>query len=204
MNWNHGESLSKVYYTIKGLKDYLGEDVFQWIAASTLYPEINWGITLAIGIGLIKEFENKPELLNINLDYQTLDKISKIPWLHQTNLDDSFKEEIGLHIDPKVEKVARREIVESLSGVDLPSSSFANSEKKQIILKQNRFLKYRQLSPLILLSQIWEYKGVHFSLKEALGNPFIPLLQFSGALFVIFGGLLFYFLSYLQLRGITR
>lgn len=36
--------------TVKKLKAYLGEDVFQWFAACAIYPEINWDLTLHLGL----------------------------------------------------------------------------------------------------------------------------------------------------------
>ena len=119
-------------YTLDGLKAYLGESLFQWVAATAVYPLPSWEITLAIGEALsgqgevISAFPTPEAHL---LTYQNLLKLARIPWMQQVDLPPNLRLELLQHLDPSQERIARKTVLNLLEEVKLPSTSLAAYKK---------------------------------------------------------------------------
>jgi len=131
---NNGEYLKKQdFHTAKGLQHYLKDErLFEWLCAAATFPTPTWELTLAIGQKL---HENE----RVMVSYGNLLKLSRIPWLQDGTLGDGLRKQLLNHLDPEVEKLARKAILEILSQAEVPENSFAYEERESLNIT-NRFL----------------------------------------------------------------
>lgn len=124
-------------FTVNGLKDYLGDQQFQWIAATAVHPEPNWEITLTIGKAL-KDSINLPVFKEqLKLDYKSLRKISMIPWLQNGNIGDDLIKGLIDSLDPEIELVARNAVLNVIKEAVVTPEGYAFREKEiQIAMHQ--------------------------------------------------------------------
>jgi hypothetical protein len=109
------------------LKAYLNNpSLFQAVCALAVYPKLKWSITLAVFSAIIK----KDTLIaqHVKLDYDTLLKISRIPWLYTGKLDQSVRLELFKWLESNTEEIARETILELLREAKPPFDSMAFME----------------------------------------------------------------------------
>ncbi|MCB0625701.1 MAG: hypothetical protein KDC43_17730, partial [Saprospiraceae bacterium] len=67
--------------------DYLqDEHLFRWLAATAVYPQRLWPVTIAIGQAL------RPTGLELN--YEHLYKLSRIPWFQESEMPEELRREL--------------------------------------------------------------------------------------------------------------
>jgi hypothetical protein len=99
------------------LRPRLGEDVFQWLCACALYPELQWNLTLLIGslscmkVDLITE--------------ENLLRLVRLPWFSAGMIPEDVRLALSQAIDHEKETNVRAMIVELLAKDEPPSGTFA-------------------------------------------------------------------------------
>jgi hypothetical protein len=89
---------------VQSLKQYLNvEKLFQLICALAVYPRLQWPLTLALS-----------DALKIELNYDQLLKIARIPWLNKDQLDDKIRLELLNSLTAETEVAARETIISLL------------------------------------------------------------------------------------------
>ncbi|MCB0847492.1 MAG: hypothetical protein KDE26_29780, partial [Bacteroidetes bacterium] len=131
--------------SIEDLQHYLGDAVFQWLAATTVYPEPSWEMTLNIGQALEKDTE-LIGVVNENygddfttdalddsrklVTYENLTKLSSIPWLREGKITPEIRSLLKRNLDPETEKLARNAALELIESVNAEEGSGIAREKK--------------------------------------------------------------------------
>lgn len=87
--------------TIQSLKQYLNDEkLFQLICILAVYPRLQWPLTLALA-----------DALKLELNYDLLLKIARIPWLNKDQLDDKIRLELLNSLTAETEVIARETII---------------------------------------------------------------------------------------------
>ncbi len=89
---------------IKKLRGYLGEDVFQWLCACAIYPELQWDLTLHLGVALSRD-----ETL---LEEENLLRLMSLPWFRSGSMPDNLRNSLLQQLDKKTEKLARSKVLQ--------------------------------------------------------------------------------------------
>ena len=133
------------FESIEDLQNYLGDTVFQWLAASSVYPEPSWEMTLKIGQALEKDTEligvvneNYGEDFTADalnearklVTYENLTKLSSIPWLREGKISPEIRSLLQSNLDSETEKLARSAALELIESVDTEEGSGIAREKK--------------------------------------------------------------------------
>ena len=109
--------------------DYLqDEHLFRWLAATAVYPQRLWPVTIAIGQAL------RPTGLELN--YEHLYKLSRIPWFQESEMPEELRRELLTYLDPETERLARQAVLDVLDSIELPDDSFAQRERQVALLEQ--------------------------------------------------------------------
>jgi len=94
------------------LKDYLGEDAFQWLCACAVYPELHWNLTLYLGM-TDKNWLTEDNLL----------KLIRLPWFRKGVMPDTLRWELIVSL--KQDQTIREAIVKMLEKSPPPKDSYA-------------------------------------------------------------------------------
>lgn len=87
--------------TIQSLKQYLNDEkLFQLICLLAVYPRLQWPLTLALA-----------DALKLELNYDLLLKIARIPWLNKNQLDDRIRLQLLNSLTAETEVIARETII---------------------------------------------------------------------------------------------
>ena len=98
------------FQTTDGLKSYLNNDtLFQMVCSLAVYPRLDWSLTLMLFTAILKENTG-----SVKLDYDTLLKVSRIPWMATNKLDESVRLSLLHQLNPKTEIIARETILKLL------------------------------------------------------------------------------------------
>jgi hypothetical protein len=115
--------------SVDALRYYLGnEQLFQVICSLAIYPKLKWAVTLALFSAIVK---NDPKSdRTVKIDYDTLLKISRIPWLYRDELEPSIRLSLLNQLHPRTEVIARERILRLLQDIrpDIPAHSLAFRE----------------------------------------------------------------------------
>jgi PKD repeat protein len=113
----------------------LHPELYRWVCALAVYPKPDWNITLAIGRALSP--------IGVELNYDNLLIISRIPWLVTGELSPRLRKELladlGAQWDgAEVERLAREAVQAELQAVEaLVAGSHANQEHQINLAMQN-------------------------------------------------------------------
>ena len=92
-------------------------DVFQWLCACAVYPELQWGLTLTLGVlpsmppGLVSE--------------ENLTKLLRLEWFRTGSIPDDRRLELISQLDPRIERDVREAIVHVLEDSPAPDETMA-------------------------------------------------------------------------------
>jgi competence protein ComEC len=119
------------------LRDYLGDDVFQWLCACALHTQLRWNLTLRMGMlpsmkpGLVTE--------------ESLLRLVRLPWFRQGSLPDDLRWQLIESLDKRIEKEARELLLELLKQDAPPAGTFAAASRRlEIALQEWQLLGDRQ------------------------------------------------------------
>ncbi|ADB36651.1 tetratricopeptide repeat protein [Spirosoma linguale] len=116
------------------LEDYLGEDLFQWLAALAIYPRIRWEFVLEIGWVLMP-----PETVN----FTNLLRLARIGWMNEGHFPDYIRLELLKKLYPENEAKARQRLLQMLAYAEqyFPGEHFYDGEK-HLLETANQFALY--------------------------------------------------------------
>jgi hypothetical protein len=119
--------------TITQLRDYLGEDTFQWLCACAVYPELQWDLTLYLGSlpcmgkGLISE--------------RYLLRLIRLHWFRTGSIPDEMRLQLIGELDPAREHYVRSAIIQMLEKNPAPQGTFAADAQRLDIAAQKAWLE---------------------------------------------------------------
>ncbi len=123
-------SVAKVDFdSATGLKKYLADPfLFQLVCSLAVYPKLSWNLTLALFSSFLTRMPSAGQ--SAALSYNTLLKISRIPWLQHNELDQSLRLQLLMELESRNEIIARETLLQLLKELkqDLPTESLAYSE----------------------------------------------------------------------------
>lgn len=104
------------------LRDYLGEDLFQWLAALAIYPRLRWEVVVELGRALMP-----PEAVN----FTNLLRLARISWMHEGAFPDYTRLELLKALTPANEVKARQTLLRLFAYAEqyFPGDHFFDSEK---------------------------------------------------------------------------
>jgi tetratricopeptide (TPR) repeat protein len=117
------------------LRDYLGEEIFQWLCACAVYPEMHWDLTLYLGSlacmpeGLVKE--------------ANVLKLIRLPWFRSGSMPDELRWSLIRKLDREKEQAIRAAIIELMEKHPPPQETFA-ADAYQLNLVVQRWLFRRE------------------------------------------------------------
>lgn len=91
---------------IQPLRQYLGEEVFQWVCACAVYPELQWGLSLFLG--------SLPCMEKDLIKEENLLRLAKLSWFRKGVIPDETRLLLISHLDKSKEKAIRAAIIELL------------------------------------------------------------------------------------------
>jgi len=113
-------------YTVEGLREYLTPihpALFRWVAATTVFPQARWEITLGIGHALSAEtLEGDGAFL---LTFENLLTLARIPWLQTQVIPSELRQALLSSLDAKTEAIARSKVLELIEQVKLDPDAVA-------------------------------------------------------------------------------
>lgn len=119
---------------IDELRDYLGDDLFQWLAALAVYPRIRWEIVVEMGRTLLT-----PQRVN----FTNLLRLARIRWMHEGNFPDYTRLELLKALRPENEVKARKRLLKMFAYAEkyFPGKHFYDGEK-YLLQTANQFILY--------------------------------------------------------------
>lgn len=117
------------------LRDYLGEEVFQWLCACAVYPEMHWDLTLYLG-----SLACMPEGLVKEANVLTL---IRLPWFRSGSMPDDLRWSLIRELDREKEQAIRAAIIELMEKHPPPQETFA-ADAYQLNLVVQRWLFRRE------------------------------------------------------------
>jgi CheY-like chemotaxis protein len=116
------------------LEEYLGPELFQWLAATAVYPRLRWELVVEIGRALLPASA---------VNYTNLLRLARIPWMRAGAFPDRTRLELLKRLSPANETLARQTMLRLLSDVErvFPGDHFYDAEK-YVSQTVNQFLLY--------------------------------------------------------------
>ena len=102
---------------VEALRNYLGEETFQWLCACAVYTELHWDLTMYLASlpcmnrGLVKE--------------KNLLRLIRLPWFRSGAMPDDVRWLLIRELDRDKEKAIRSAIIELLEKNPPPKETFA-------------------------------------------------------------------------------
>ncbi len=119
---------------IKMLRDYLGKDVFEWLCACAIYPELHWDLTLYLGA--------LPSLGNNLVTEQNLLRLSSLPWYRTGTMPDNLRWLLINELPSEKARAIRTSLIQLLEKNPPPKETIAE-ESYQLNLVAQRWLHSR-------------------------------------------------------------
>ncbi|MGE0130708.1 MAG: hypothetical protein AB7U82_21725 [Blastocatellales bacterium] len=120
---------------IEALRDYLGEEAFQWLCACAVYPELHWDLTLHLG-SLPRMVSGQSALIS----EKNLLRLIRLPWFRAGSMPDELRLQLIGKLEPQRERAVRSAIIELLEKNPAPHGSFAADARRLEIAAQRSWL----------------------------------------------------------------
>jgi len=127
------------FNSLDDIRDFLQDPrLVDWLAATTVYPEPQWEITLAVG----KALEQFPEYQGI-LTLPNLRRLTQIKWMNRDAFPENLRQDLlaHLHTRPQVEARAREtvsDLLETIMDDELDNNSYAYLDAHIKFIQQKR------------------------------------------------------------------
>jgi tetratricopeptide (TPR) repeat protein len=119
---------------IKMLRDYLGKDVFEWLCACAIYPELHWDLTLYLGA--------LPSLGNNLVQEKNLLRLAGLPWFRTGSMPDNLRWLLINELPPEKARAIRTSLIQLLEKNAPPRETVAE-ESYRLNLVAQRWLHSR-------------------------------------------------------------
>lgn len=126
--------------TVEALRSDLGKEVFQWLCACAIYPELHWELTLHLGT-----------LLSDGMDLiqeKHLLKLVRLPWFRSGSMPDELRLKLINELDSEKQQVIRSAIIDLLEKNPAPQGTFAADARQLDIAVQRSWLNRQDLRKL--------------------------------------------------------
>ena len=173
------------------VRDYLGPQLFQWLCACAIYPELQWELTLRLGAltGTRHESFNEKDMM----------RLFRLSWFRKGTISDATRGELLEAFESGLDKPAREEIVRLLQSSQPPLDTYAFNEhqfelalQKWLLFKDQKNLDKlrravkriprRQISRSTVLSRLLEmapHKYFGYRLPRLFFRHGLPILGFN-------------------------
>ncbi|HEX8068535.1 MAG TPA: redoxin domain-containing protein [Pyrinomonadaceae bacterium] len=170
---------------IEVLRRTLGPEVFQWLCAAAVYPELQWDLTLYLAT-----LDCMPRGL---LTEENLLKLVRLPWLRRGALPDELRWHLIRALEPARERGVRAALVAALEQHPAPPQTFAQDEYRLNLFAQ-RWLHSRTRKHLQQLLRLMKRLPRSLALRDYTLLRFLETAKTSPLDFVLPGRLraLFY------------
>lgn len=119
---------------IRMLRDYLGKEVFEWLCACAIYPELHWDLTLYLGA--------LPSLGNNLVTEKNLLRLSSLPWFRTGTMPDNLRWALISELAPDKARAIRTSLIQLLEKNPPPRGTIAE-ESYHLNLVAQRWLHSR-------------------------------------------------------------
>ncbi|MEM7658331.1 MAG: hypothetical protein AAF399_19550 [Bacteroidota bacterium] len=116
-------------------RDFLGDRLFEMVAASAVLPTTNWQIGLQVQRKLDQQVNQQvPVAVHgqgsaAKLSFADLQKLSRLPWYQEGHISSEIQAQLLAEIDPNTQQMAREAVLELLEEMDLPEDSPAYRQR---------------------------------------------------------------------------
>lgn len=110
------------------LRRRLGDRGLQWVCACAVYPELQWNLTLYLGM--------LPEIGGGTIDDATLLELVRLSWFRTGSIPDQARAELLRAIRPEVERAARGAVITLLERNPAPAETIASSRHELDLVVQ--------------------------------------------------------------------
>jgi formylglycine-generating enzyme required for sulfatase activity len=125
-----------VYHDTGELRNNLGEELFQWLCACAVYPELHWDLTLYLG-----SLPCMPEDL---IREENLLRLIRLPWFRTGSMPDELRWALIGELDIDKSKVIRTAVIELLEKNPAPRESFAFDSYRLNLVVQRWMLSRKE------------------------------------------------------------
>lgn len=124
---------------LDALRAYLGPQLFQWLCACAVYPELRWETTLLVG--------SLPSMPKNLVNEENLLRLSRLPWFRKGLIPDEVRARLIEELEPARAEQARETLVGVLQASTPPEGTFA-SDLHRLELSLQRWLLRKDRSNL--------------------------------------------------------
>jgi formylglycine-generating enzyme required for sulfatase activity len=119
--------------TITQLRDYLGEETFQWLCACAVYPELQWDLTLYLG--------SLPCMGKGLISARYLLRLIRLSWFRAGSIPDEMRLQLIGELDPAREREIRSAIIQMLEKNPAPQGTYAADAQRLDIAAQKAWIE---------------------------------------------------------------
>lgn len=120
---------------VNRLRRYLGEEIFQWLCACAVYPELHWDLTLYLG--------SLPCMPQALIEEESVLRLIRLPWFRIGSMPDDLRWLLIHELDRDKERAIRAAIIELMEKNPPPQETFA-ADAYQLNLVVQRWLSRRE------------------------------------------------------------
>lgn len=113
---------------VKMLREYLGKDVFEWLCACAIYPELHWDLTLYLGA--------LPSLGNNLVGEKNLLRLAGLPWFRTGTMPDNLRWLLINELPPEKARAIRTSLIQLLEKNPPPKGTIAEENYRLNLLAQ--------------------------------------------------------------------
>ncbi|HYO91860.1 MAG TPA: hypothetical protein VEQ40_09495, partial [Pyrinomonadaceae bacterium] len=143
--------------TTKMLRDYLGKDVFEWLCACAIYPELHWDLTLYLG--------SLPSLGNNLVQEKNLLRLASLPWFRTGSMPDNLRWLLINELPAEKARAVRTSLIQLLEKNPPPKASIAE-ESYRLNLSAQRWLHSRSRERLRELLELMRRLPRNVALRD--------------------------------------
>lgn len=131
--------------TLDEIKAYLGEDLFRWLAACSIYPELQWEMTIYLGQMLSEQFhalKTRPiEGKYYLLEEKNLLRLIRLPYFRKGEIPEKMRLALINSLNADTQLMVREAIVRVLEDNLPPNGSTVSDKYKMNIVLQKWEMK---------------------------------------------------------------
>jgi hypothetical protein len=120
--------------SVKMLREYLGKDVFEWLCACAIYPELHWDLTLYLGA--------LPSMGNNLVREKNVLRLAQLPWFRAGSMPDNLRWILINELPPEKARAIRTSLIQLLEKNPPPKATVAE-ESYRLNLVAQRWLHSR-------------------------------------------------------------